>query len=247
MHHVVSDGWSLGVFWRELGALYEAFSRGEPSPLAELPVQYADYALWQRRWLTGEVLEEQLGYWREQLAGAGALELPTDHPRPAVRTHLGARQELVLPEPLTRALKELSRQEGTTLFMVLLGAFQALLSRYSGQEDVAVGSPIAGRNQAETEDLIGFFVNTLVMRTDLSGDPTFKELLGRVREVALGAYAHQDLPFERLVEELQARARPEPHAALPSLLQHAEHRRYPNRAKRTGGRAHCPIRRRGDV
>src|SRR5215210_2339649 len=181
MHHVVSDGWSMGVFWRELGALYDAFSRSEPSPLAELPVQYADYALWQRQWLRGEVLEEQLGYWKEQLADVGALELPTDHPRPAVRTHLGARQELVLPGSLTHALKELSRQEGTTLFMVLLGAFQALLARYSGQEDVAVGSPIAGRTRSEIEELIGFFVNTLVLRTDLSGDPSFREVLSRVR------------------------------------------------------------------
>src|SRR5215211_4668803 len=203
MHHVVSDGWSLGVFWRELGALYGAFVRREPSPLEEPPVQYADYALWQRQWLTGEVLEEQLGYWKDQLAELPVLELPTDHPRPAVRTHLGPRQELALPESLSGALKGLSRQEGTTLFMVLLGAFQALLARYSGQEDIAVGSPIAGRNQAETEELIGFFVNTLVMRTDLSGDPSFREVLSRVREVALGAYDHQDLPFEKLVEELQ--------------------------------------------
>src|ERR671921_2483898 len=203
MHHAVSDGWSLGVFWRELKRLYEAFSEGRPSPLEELPIQYADYALWQRRWVTGEVLEEPLGYWKDALAGVGSLELPTDHPRPAVRTHLGARQELALPESLTRELKELSRQEGTTLFMALLGAFQALLARYSGQQDIAVGSPIAGRTQAETEDLIGFFVNTLVMRTDLSGDPSFREVLSRVREVALGAYDHQDLPFEKLVEELQ--------------------------------------------
>ena len=134
MHHIVSDGWSMGVFWRELGALYGAFSRGEPSPLAELPIQYADYALWQRRWLTGEVLEEQLGYWKEQLAELPALELPTDHPRPPVQTHRGARRSLTLPESLTQALKELSRQEGTTLFMVLLGAFQVLLSRYSGRK-----------------------------------------------------------------------------------------------------------------
>src|SRR5919107_75970 len=203
MHHAVSDGWSLGVFWRELKRLYEAFSEGRPSPLEELPIQYADYALWQRRWLTGEGLEEQLGYWKDQLAGVGSLELPTDHPRPAVRTHLGARQELALPESLTRELKELSRQEGTTLFMALLGAFQALLARYSGQQDIAVGSPIAGRTRAETEDLIGFFINTLVMRTDLSGDPSFREVLSQVRETALGAYDHQDLPFEKLVEELQ--------------------------------------------
>ena len=203
IHHIVCDGWSMGVFQRELGALYEAFSGGEPSPLPELPIQYADYALWQRQWLTGRVLEQQLGYWRRRLAELPVLELPTDHPRPAVQTHRGARQELVLPESLTEALKELGRREGATLFMVLLGAFQVLLSRYSGQEDVAVGTPIAGRNQAETEGLIGFFVNTLVMHTDLSGDPSFREVLSRVREVALGAYDHQDLPFEKLVEELK--------------------------------------------
>ena len=203
MHHIVSDGWSMGVFWRELGALYEAFSRGGPSPLPELPIQYADYALWQRQWLRGETLDEQLVYWKDQLAELPTLELPTDHPRPAVQAHRGARQELVLPESLTQALKVLSRQEGTTLFMVLLGALQVLLSRYSGQEDIAIGTPIAGRTRVETEELIGFFVNTLVMRTDLSGDPSFREVLSRVREVALGAYDHQDLPFEKLVEELQ--------------------------------------------
>ena len=203
MHHIVSDGWSMGVFWRELGALYGAFARGGPSPLPELPIQYADYALWQRQWLKGEVLEEQLVYWKDQLAELPVLELPTDHPRPAVQTHRGARQSLALPESLTNALKKLSRQEGTTLFMVLLGALQVLLSRYSGQEDIAIGTPIAGRTRAETEELIGFFVNTLVMRTDLSGDPSFREVLSRVREVALGAYDHQDLPFEKLVEELQ--------------------------------------------
>ncbi len=203
MHHIVSDGWSMGVFWRELGALYGAFSSERPSPLPELPIQYADYALWQRQWLRGELLDEQLGYWKEQLAELPALELPTDHPRPAVQSHRGARRSLTLPESLTQALKKLSRQEGTTLFMVLLGALQVLLSRYSGQEDIAIGTPIAGRTRAETEELIGFFVNTLVMRTDLSGDPSFREVLSRVREMSLGAYDHQDLPFEKLVEELQ--------------------------------------------
>jgi aspartate racemase len=203
MHHIVSDGWSLGIFWRELGALYEAFSEGKPSPLPDPPIQYADYAVWQRRRLTGEVLDEQLGYWRRRLADVPTLELPTDRPRPAVQTHRGARQKLELSEWLTERLKDLSRQEGVTLFMVLLAAFQVLLSRYSGQDDVAIGTPIANRNRAETEGLIGFFVNTLVMRTDLSGEPSFRALLGRVREVALGAYANQDLPFERLVEELQ--------------------------------------------
>jgi aspartate racemase len=203
MHHVVSDGWSMGVFWRELGALYGAFSEGKPSPLAELPIQYADYALWQRQWLTGEVLDSQLTYWKERLAELSPLELPTDRPRSAAQTHRGASQELLLSESLTEALKDLARREGATLFMVLLGAFQVLLSRYAGQEDVAVVTPIAGRTRAETEGLIGFFVNTLVMRTDLSGDPTFREVLSRVREVALGAYDHQELPFEKLVEELR--------------------------------------------
>src|SRR5215211_2764812 len=203
MHHIVSDGWSLGVFWRELESLYEAFSEGRPSPLEELPIQYADYAVWQRQWLRGEVLEEQLGYWKEQLAELPILELPTDHPRPAVQTHRGAHQTLVLSPSLTEALKELARREGVTLYMVLLGAFQVLLSRYADQEDVAVGTPIVGRNRSETELLIGFFVNTLVMRTDLAGDPSFKEVLSRVREVCLGAYDHQDLPFEKLVEELR--------------------------------------------
>src|SRR5215211_2706488 len=203
MHHIVSDGWSLGVFWRELERLYEAFSEKRPSPLEELPIQYADYAVWQRQWLRGELLEEQLGYWKGQLAELPILELPTDHARPAVQTHRGARQTLALSRSLTEALKELARREGVTLFMVLLGAFQVLLSRYVGQEDVAVGTPIVGRNRSETERLIGFFVNTLVMRTDLSGDPSFKEVLSRVREVCLGAYDHQDLPFEKLVEELK--------------------------------------------
>jgi aspartate racemase len=203
MHHIVSDGWSMGVFWRELRALYNAFCVGKPSPLAELPIQYADYAIWQRGWLQGEVLDKQLGYWKRQLADVAALELPTDRPRPPVQTYRGARQSLTLPKSLTEALRELSRREGVTLFMTLLAAFQTLLHRYTGQDDVVVGSPIAGRTQAETEGLIGLFANTLVMCGDLSGDPTFRELLGRVQEVALAAHAHQDLPFEKLVEELK--------------------------------------------
>ncbi|MCA1636706.1 MAG: condensation domain-containing protein, partial [Acidobacteria bacterium] len=191
MHHIVSDGWSLAVMTREVVLLYESFSSGDASPLAELPVQYADYAEWQRRWLTGDVLEEQLSYWKRQLAGAPpVLELPADRPRPAVQSFRGATENVRLSKEVSEELKRLSRREGATLFMTLLA-------------DIVVGSPIAGRNRAETEALIGFFVNTLVLRTDLSGDPSFRELVGRVREVSLGAYAHQDVPFEMLVEELQ--------------------------------------------
>lgn len=203
-HHIASDGWSLSVFWRELSALYEAYSAGRPSPLTELPAQYADYAVWQRQRLQGDLLEQQLAYWRNRLAGAPAvLELPTDYPRPAVQSHRGAWHEFAVDESLTQALQVLSRQEGVTLFMTLLAAWEILLSRYSGQDDVVVGIPIAGRVRTELEALIGFFVNTLVMRTDLSGNPTFREMLSRVREMALGAYAHQDLPFEKLVQDLQ--------------------------------------------
>ena len=204
MHHAVSDGWSIAIFNKEIASLYHSFSTGQPSPLPELPIQYADFAHWQRQWLQGEVLEAQLSYWKKQLAGAPpSLELPTDRPRPAVQTFHGARQSLVLPKSLTEALKGLSRQEGVTLFMTLLAAFKVLLCRYTGQEDIVVGTPIAGRNRAEIEPLIGFFINTVALRTDLSGDPSFRELLRRVREVALGAYDHQELPFEKLVEELQ--------------------------------------------
>ncbi len=203
MHHIVTDGWSLGVLYREFAALYEAFLRGDGSPLPPLPIQYADYALWQRQWLQGEVLEKQLTYWKGQLEGLPVLELPTDRPRPPMQSYRGKRRSFTLPAPLVQSLRELSRREGVTLFMTLLAAFQTLLCRYSGQEDIAVGSPIANRNREELEGLIGFFVNTLVMRTKLDGNPTFRELLGRVKEVALGAYAHQEVPFEKLVEELK--------------------------------------------
>jgi len=204
MHHIIGDGWSMGVFIREMNALYEAYAAGTESPLPELMVQYADYAVWQREWLSGEVLEKQLTYWKEHLGGAPEmLELPTDRPRPAVQTYNGSYVGFVLPEELGQGLKTLSRQENTSLFMLLLMAFQVLLSRYSGQEDVSVGTPIANRHRVEVEELIGFFVNTLVLRTDLTGNPSFSELLKRVRETCLRAYAHQDVPFEKLVEELQ--------------------------------------------
>jgi aspartate racemase len=202
MHHIVSDGWSMGVFTAELAALYKAFCNGEASPLPELPIQYADFANWQREWLQSEILEKQLTYWRKQLEGVPVLQLFTDRPRPSVQTYEGASQNIALSPTLTGALNDLSQRQGVTLFMTLLAAFQTLLCRYTGQEDIVVGSPIANRNRAEIEGLIGFFVNSLVMRTDLSGNPTFRELLGRVREMALGAYEHQDLPFEKLVEEL---------------------------------------------
>ncbi len=203
MHHIISDGWSMGVLMREVGALYEAYARGEESTLEELPVQYADYAVWQREWLQGEALERQLEYWRRQLADAPVLELPTDRPRPAVQRYEGATISFALDAEVTGGLRDLSRGEGATLFMTLLAVFQTLLTRYTGQADVSVGTPVAGRTRAEMEGLIGFFVNTLVLRVDASGDPTFRELLGRVKEVCIGAYAHQDVPFEKLVEELQ--------------------------------------------
>ncbi|MBV9773259.1 MAG: AMP-binding protein, partial [Gemmatimonadetes bacterium] len=203
MHHVVSDGWSMDVLVREVSALYGAFSRGEPSPLPELPVQYADYAVWQRNWLTGEVLNEQIGYWRTRLDSAPPLlEIPTDRPRIVGQSAYAASHRFTLPAGLSQSLRELSRREGATLFMTLLTTWQALLARYSGQDNVVVGTPIAGRNRRETEGLIGFFVNLLALRADLGGDPTWAGLLGRVREETLGAYDHQELPFERLVDEL---------------------------------------------
>ncbi len=204
MHHIVSDGWSIGVLLHEIAALYEAFSQGRPSPLPELPIQYIDFAIWQRNWLQGDVRDEQLGYWKQQLAGElPVVELPTDRPRPPYQTFRGAFETLTIPQEIAAALAGLSRQEDATPFMTLLAAFTTLLYRYCDQTDIILGSPIANRNRTEVEDLIGFFVNTLVLRCDLSGDPTFRELLSRVREVTLGAYAHQDLPFEMLVEELR--------------------------------------------
>ncbi|HEV2734694.1 MAG TPA: amino acid adenylation domain-containing protein, partial [Longimicrobiaceae bacterium] len=204
LHHIVSDGWSTGLLAEEVSALYTAIARGEPSPLAPLPVQYADHAVWQRAWLAGGVLDAQLAWWRERLAGAPALlELPTDRPRPAVQGDRGDWRRWELAPATAAGLRALAREEGATLFMVVAAAWQLLLSRYAGQDEVLVGTPVAGRTRVETERLIGFFVNTLVLRTDLSGDPSFRALLGRVREATLGAHQHQDVPFERLVEELQ--------------------------------------------
>ncbi|BDI18009.1 hypothetical protein ANSO36C_38110 [Nostoc cf. commune SO-36] len=212
LHHIVADGWSIGVLIRELGVLYKAFVEDNRCPMStllpELPIQYADFAQWQREWLQAvgangcSPLQTQLAYWQKQLDGISVLNLPTDRVRPAVPTYRGAKQFLELPHSLTQALETLSYQEDVTLFMTMLAAFQTLLYRYTQQEDIVVGSAIANRNRSELEGLIGFFVNSLVLRSDLSGNPTFQELLNRVREVTLGAYSHQDLPFEKLVEEL---------------------------------------------
>lgn len=203
MHHIISDGWSIGVLICEIAALYEAFSLGKPSPLLQLSIQYADFAVWQRQWLQGEQLETQAAYWKKQLGDSlPTLELPTDRPRPRIQTFSGARETLMLPKTLSEKLKALNQRQGITLFMILLAAFGTLLSWYIGQEDIIVGTDIANRNQAETKRLIGFFANQLVLRTDLSGNPTFLELLERVREMTLEAYAHQDLPFDKLVDAL---------------------------------------------
>ncbi|MEG3902154.1 amino acid adenylation domain-containing protein [Microcoleus sp. B4-C5] len=200
-HHIISDAWSMGIFIHELATFYQAFSTGKPSPLPELSVQYADFASWQRQWLQGEVLETQLAYWKKQLGGnLPVLNLPTDRPRSAVQTFRGAVHKFTIPKAIAEEIALLSQREKATLFMTLLAAFKTLIYRYTGQEDILVGSPIANRNRREIEELIGLFANTLVFRTNLSSNPTFKDLLGRVREVALGAYNHQDLPFEKLVE-----------------------------------------------
>ncbi len=206
MHHIVSDGWSLGIFFRELGAFYEEYVTGTPAALAPLPIQYADFAVWQRENLQGASLDKLLSYWKGQLDGApGLLELPTDRPRPAVQQFLGGSVAIEVPRPVSRALAEFSRRHRASMFMTLLAAFKLLLYRYSGQTDIVVGSPIAGRNRIEVESLIGFFVNTLVLRSKVEGAGDFRALLHRVRETALEAYNYQDLPFEKLVEELQPR------------------------------------------
>jgi hypothetical protein len=202
MHHIVTDGWSIRIFAGELGTLYEDYRVGRESSLPELPLQYADYALWQREWLKGERLEKQMAYWRRQLDAVTTLELPTDRPRTAMLSYQGGNVRFDLGVDLSEKLKGLAQREGVTLFMLFLAVFQMLLGNYAGQTDVSVGSVIANRNRKELEGLIGFFVNTLVLRTDLSGDPRFRELLAKVREVTLGAYAHQDIAFEKLVEEL---------------------------------------------
>ncbi len=215
LHHIAADGWSVDVLVREVGALYGAFAAGRPSPLPELPIQYGDYALWQRRWLSGPTLAAEILHWRRELAGLAPLELPTDRPRPAASTYAGATHPFRLPPALAGAVDALGRRRGATRFMVLLAAFQALLHRLSGQDDLAVGTPIAGRRALETEDLIGFFVNTLVLRADLAAAPGFAALVDQARERTLTAYGHQDLPFEKLIGEVS----PERHLARSPLVQ----------------------------
>ncbi|MDL5368233.1 amino acid adenylation domain-containing protein, partial [Xanthomonas sp. NCPPB 2654] len=215
-HHIVSDGWSIGVLVREVSALYTAFCQGEPDPLPPLPIQYADYAAWQRQWLQGDVLQGQLDFWREHLNGAPALlELPTDRPRPAVQSYRGDRIEIRLPEKLSVSLHALSQRHDVTLFMVLQASWAVLLARLSGQDQVVIGSPVANRPRAEIEPLIGFFVNTLALRVDLAADPSLAELLAQIKATTLGAYAHQDLPFEQVVEAL----RPERNLGHNALFQ----------------------------
>ncbi len=203
VHHIIMDAWSKGVLFQELAALYDVFSTGKPSPLPKLPVQYADFAVWQRQWLQGKILDVLLDYWKRQLgSNLSQLRLPTDRPRPALQTRQSAYQKQVLPKDLTKALKSLSRREGAMLFATLLAAFKVLLHRYTEQEDLFVCSPIANRNRKEIKELIGYFANLLILRTDLSGNPSFRELLGRVRKVASGGYAHQDVPVQHLISSL---------------------------------------------
>ena len=204
IHHIVSDGWSMGVLFRELAALYGALSAGRTPVVPDLPIQYADYAAWHRAWLSDSVVQPQLAYWTSRLAQAPTgLDIPTDRPRPAAQSFRGAAHSFAIPPELRAALLGVAREQGATLFMVLLAAFKVLLKRWSGQDDLVIGTPIAGRTRAETEHLIGFFVNLLALRTDLSGDPSFQTVVRRVKDTALGAYTHQDLPFEKLVDALQ--------------------------------------------
>jgi hypothetical protein len=237
LHHIVSDAWSAGVLFREVATLYRAFAAKGESALPELPVQYTDFAAWQRGWLAGDVLERELDYWRGRLAGAPQLlTLSSARPRPEVPTYLGATRPVAFPVELSQGLTALGRKQGVTLFMTFLALWDVLLRHLSGSDDVVVGTDVANRNRAETEALIGFFINQLVLRSDLSGDPTFAELLGRVRESTLGAYAHQDVPFDHLVDALQ----------LPRTARHARPLRHAAWCDRLAQLQHRPVRRAGE-
>ena len=204
MHHIITDGWSNRILLREMMQLYDAASKGRPNPLPGLPIRYVDFAVWQNQWLKGKVLEELTAYWKRQLGGRlPVLQLPTDFPRPAVQRYIGRLETRILDRGLSEKVKQLCRGEDCTLFMTLFAAFLALLYRYTRQEDLVIGCPVANRNRVETEGVIGFFVNTLVLRVDVSGNPRFTELMRRVKKVAVDAYAHEDLPFEKMVEILQ--------------------------------------------
>jgi Condensation domain len=218
VHHIVADGWSLGVLLGEMGVLYEAFSQGRDSPLPELGIHYGDFAVWQRDRLAGDGLATEAGYWRQQLADLAVLELPTDRPRPPIQGFAGARVAVRVDPGVTDALVALSRTEGATLFMAVLAALAVVLGRYAGQDDIAIGAPVAGRVRPETEELVGLFVNTLVLRVDLAGNPTFRQLLARTRDMALDAYAHQDIPFERLVDTLHTTRDPSRNPLYQVLL-----------------------------
>ncbi|HEX8186014.1 MAG TPA: condensation domain-containing protein, partial [Blastocatellia bacterium] len=204
MHHIISDGWSMGILLREMVSFYNAYSSRQSPPVANLPIQYVDYAQWQRQWMRGEALAAELDYWKKKLEGAATtLELPTSKPRPPFQSFKGRVESFTLSQAFADKLRAFCRTEGVTLFMLLLAAFKLLLYRYTMREEIVVGSPVANRNRPGVEQLIGLFINTIILRTDLSGDPTFRDLLRRVREVVHEATAHQDLPFEKLVEELQ--------------------------------------------
>jgi hypothetical protein len=222
IHHLASDGWSSRVFMRELAALYEAFVQGRRSPLPELPVQYVDFAAWQRDWLRGDRLERQLTYWKSRLDRLPVLDLPTDRPRPPVQTFDGASIQFALPRELGDRLKQLARQEGATLFQLLLAAFATLLHHVSGAEDLPIGSPVVNRGRRELESLIGLFVNTMILRVDLSGRPSFRQLIHRVRDVSIDASAHQDLPFEQLVAELRPERDLSRHALFQIVFVHQD-------------------------
>ncbi len=232
VHHIVFDGWSMGVLWSDVSACYEAFCQGKQVSLPKLAVQYADYAHWQRDRLKDYLLQKQLEYWQRQLTGSSFLQLLTDRPRPNVQTSRGAKRYFTLSVDVSTKLKRLSHNHGATLFMTLMAAFQTLLHRYTSQGDIAIGCPVAGRNHPEVENLIGFFINLLIFRVDVSGEPNFLELLGRVRQVCLAAYAHQDLPFEKLVEELH----PERHLSRNPLVDVAfAFQNTPHAALKLGG------------